>query len=85
MTLCAAWIRHGNAKLFGVMWQSVQGKPYFQSRPVMGIQNMTHQYFDPDTCELINDCPDRQPNLSDFLDEVEQGFVNLCYENGVLK
>ena len=53
--------RSGNSKLFGVMWQSSEGKPHFQSRPVLGIQNMVHQYFDPDTCELINDCPVSNP------------------------
>lgn len=71
--------RSGNSKLFGVMWQSSEGKPHFQSRPVLGIQNMVHQYFDPDTCELINDCPGKQPNISDFLNENEQLFINLCY------
>jgi hypothetical protein len=78
--------RSGNSKLFGVMWQSSEGKPHFQSRPVLGIQNMVHQYFDPDTCELINDCPNKQPNLSDFLNEDEQGFISLCYNaDGDLK
>lgn len=71
--------RSGNTKLFGVMWQSSEGKPHFQSRPVLGIQNMVHQYFDPDTCELINDCPSKQPNLSDLLNEDEQGIISLCY------
>ena len=71
--------RSGNSKLFGVMWQSSEGKPHFQSRPVLGIQNMVHQYFDPDTCELINDCPSKHPNLSDLLSEDEQGFISLCY------
>jgi hypothetical protein len=71
--------RSGNSRLFGVMWQSIDGKPHFQSRPVLGIQNMVHQYFDPDTCELINDCPGKQPNISDLLNEAEQRFINLCY------
>lgn len=71
--------RSGNSKLFGVMWQSSEGKPHFQSRPVLGIQNMVHQYFDPDTCELINDCPSKQPNLTDLLDKDEQRFIALCY------
>lgn len=74
--------RSGNSKLFGVMWQSSEGKPHFQSRPVLGIQNMVHQYFDPDTCELINDCPSKQPNLSDLLNEDEQGFISVCYTAG---
>ncbi len=72
--------RSGNSKLFGVMWQSSEGKPYFQSRPVLGIQNMVHHYFDPDTCELINDCPGKRPNISDLLNEDEQLFINLCYD-----
>jgi hypothetical protein len=71
--------RSGNSKLFGVMWQSSDGKPHFQSRPVLGIQNMVHQYFDPDTCELINDCPDKKPNISDHLNEDEKGFIANCY------
>jgi len=71
--------RSGNSKLFGVMWQSSEGKPHFQSRPVLSIQNMVYQYFDPDTCELINDCPSKQPNLSDLLNEDEQGFISRCY------
>jgi len=71
--------RSGNSKLFGVMWQSSEGKPHFQSRPVLGIQNMVHQYFDPDTCELINDCPGKKPNISELLNEDEQGFISLCY------
>lgn len=78
--------RSGNSRLFGVMWQSSEGKPHFQSRPVLGIQNRVHQYFDPDTCELINDCPSKQPHISDLLNEDEQGFVNLCYtDEGDLK
>lgn len=71
--------RSGNAKLFGVMWQSSEGKAHFQSRPVLGLQNMVHQYFDPDTCELINDCPGKRPDTSDFLTTEEQGFVSICY------
>ncbi len=71
--------RSGNSKLFGVMWQSSDGKPHFQSRPVLGIQNMVHQYFDPDTCELINDCPDKQPNISDHLNKDEREFISNCY------
>jgi hypothetical protein len=71
--------RSGNSKLFGVMWQSIQGKPHYQSRPVLGIQNFVHQYFDPDTCELINDCPGRKPDVGDFLTEDEQVFISLCY------
>ncbi len=61
------------------MWQSSEGKPHFQSQPVLGIQNMVHQYFDPDTCELINDCPSKQPNISDLLNEDEQRFIKSCY------
>ncbi|MDF0553263.1 hypothetical protein [Kamptonema sp. UHCC 0994] len=71
--------RSGNSKLFGVMWQSIEGKPHYQSRPVLGIQNMVHQYFDPDTCELINNCPGRKPDVGDFLNEDEQVFISLCY------
>lgn len=71
--------RSGNSKLFGVMWQSSEGKPHFQSLPVLGIQNTVHQYFDPDTCELVNDCPGKQPNISELLNENEQLFINLCY------
>jgi hypothetical protein len=71
--------RSGNSKLFGVMWQSSEGKPHFKSRPVMGIQNMVHQYFDPDTCELINNFPSRQPDISDLLNEDEQQFISRCY------
>lgn len=72
--------RSGNSKLFGVMWPSSQGgKPHYQSRPVLGIQNMVHQYFDPDTREIINDCPGRKPDINDFLNEDEQAFISLCY------
>ena len=71
--------RSGNSKLFGVMWQSIEGKPHYQSRPVLSIQNMVHQYFDPDTCELINDCPGRKPDLGNFLNKDEQAFISLCY------
>lgn len=74
--------RSGNTKLFGVMWKSIDGgKPHFQSRPVLGLQNMVHQYFDPDTCELINDCPGKLPAASDFLTKDEQQFVALCYDS----
>ncbi len=71
--------RSGNSKLFGVMWKSSDGKPHYQSRPVIGIQNMVHQYFDPDTCELIKDCPEKQPDLSELLEKDEMQFVSSCY------
>lgn len=71
--------RSGNCQLFGIMWQSSEGKPHYQGRPIIGIQNLVHQYFDPDTCELINNIPDKKPDIEDFLDSDEINFVNLCY------
>jgi hypothetical protein len=78
--------RSGNCQLFGVMWQSSEGKPHYQGRPIIGIQNLVHQYFDPDTCELINNLPGKKPDIDEFLDIDEVDFVKLCYnETGSLK
>ncbi|MEH2140984.1 type I restriction-modification system subunit M [Nostoc sp.] len=71
--------RSGNCKVFGILWQSSNGKPHYQGRPIVGIQNLVHQYFDPDTCELINNLPDKKPDIVKFLHNDEISFVNLCY------
>ncbi|MEH1852188.1 MAG: hypothetical protein V7L11_10985 [Nostoc sp.] len=71
--------RSGNCKVFGVLWQSSNGKPHYQGRPIVGIQNLVHQYFDPDTCELINNLPDKKPDIVKFLHNDEISFINLCY------
>ena len=71
--------RSGNCKVFGIQWQSSNGKPHYQGRPIVGIQNLVHQYFDPDTCELINNLPDKKPDIVKFLHNDEISFVNLCY------
>lgn len=71
--------RSGNCKVFGVLWKSSDGKPHYQGRPVVGIQNLVHQYFDPDTCELVNNLPDKKPDVAQFLHKDEITFINLCY------
>jgi len=78
--------RSGNSQLFGVMWQSSEGKPYYQGRPTIGIQNLVHLYYDPDTCEIVNHLPGQKPDVDEFLNEDELNFVKLCYnEEGYLK
>lgn len=71
--------RSGNSKLFGVMWQSSDGQPHYHGRPVIGIQNQVHQYFDPDTCELLSDLPDKRLDFDEYLNAEEKEFVQFCY------
>jgi hypothetical protein len=72
--------RSGSSEFFGVMWPSVEGDHYFLGKRYERHNKPRVRYFDPDTCELIEDqLPLRLPSLIDFADNADYAFLKECY------
>jgi len=80
--------RSGTSEFFGIMWPSVKGAPTFLGK-TYGIYNKPRvKYFDPDTCEMIEDeIPKYLINIESFNDFGDYEFLKSCYsqEDNYLK
>ncbi|MDJ0696036.1 hypothetical protein [Mastigocoleus sp. MO_188.B34] len=85
-TQIAKVYKSGTSEFFGIYWESIQGKPYFQGRAFDFHSKPDVRYFDPDTLTIIED---KLPNIIDNLSQFNQlgdfEFICSCYENGCLK
>ena len=70
----------GNSEFFGVMWPSVGGSPYFLGKKYPKHTKPKVGYYDPDTCELIDELlPKSLVNLDDFGNSEDFDFLQTCY------
>lgn len=80
--------RSGSSEFFGVMWPSVKGDSYFLGKRYGKHDRPRFRYYDPDTCDLIEDqIPKRLVNINDFSDSEDYEFLQECYsqEDNFLK
>jgi hypothetical protein len=80
--------RSGTNEFFGMMWQSVKGKPTFLGKIYNKHNKPKVKYLDPDTCELLeDDIPKSLVNIQEFSGSDDFGFLESCYsqEDNFLK
>jgi len=80
--------RSGTNEFFGMMWPSVKGKPTFLGKVYSKHNKPNVKYFDPDTCEIVEDeIPNSLVNIQDFNGSEDFEFLKDCYsqEDNFLK
>ncbi|MFN2455512.1 MAG: hypothetical protein ABR577_14970 [Pyrinomonadaceae bacterium] len=80
--------RSGTIEFFGVMWESVLGKPTFLGKDYDKHNKPRVRYFDPDTCQIIEDAiPKSLVNIEDFNGTADYDFLKSVYsqEDNFLK
>jgi hypothetical protein len=80
--------RSGINEFFGVMWPSINGNPSFLGRVYSKHAKPRIKYFDPDTCEVIEEeIPKSLVNIDDFNGSEDYEFLRECYsrENYFIK
>ncbi|MEO5778031.1 MAG: hypothetical protein ABIQ27_14105 [Flavobacterium sp.] len=78
--------KSGHNEFFGVMWESIKGKPHFLGKSYQQFEKPEVRYFDPDTLVI------HEIELPEYLDIISENlfgeyisFVEKCYPNGKLK
>lgn len=72
--------RSGNSEFFGIMWPSVNGLPHFLGKNYDRYNKPRASYYDPDTCELVEDLlPRSLVNLDEFSGSDDYEFLQECY------
>lgn len=72
--------RSGSSEFFGIMWPSVSGDAYFLGKKYAKYDRPRSRYYDPDTCDLIEDqLPKRLANIDEFSDSEDYEFLQDCY------
>ena len=75
--------KSGHNKYFGVMWESIKGKPHFLGRPYLQFQKPDVRYFDPDTLVIHEiELPETLTVISETLFGEYVSFVEKCFPNG---
>lgn len=80
--------RSGTTEFFGVMWESVFGKPTFLGKEYDKYNKPRVRYFDPDTFQIIEtEIPKSLANIEDFNGSDDYEFLKFCYsqEDNFLK
>jgi hypothetical protein len=80
--------KSGTNEFFGVMWPSIKGTPSFLGKHYGKHSKPRVKYFDPDTCEIIEDeIPKCLVNLDSFSGTDDYDFLIECYsqEDNFLK
>jgi hypothetical protein len=77
--------KSGHNEFFGVMWQSVEGKPHFLGKELHEFNKPPVRFLDPDTGEVLENLPPLLGKLNGFDFGTEQEFVSGCYPNDSLK
>jgi hypothetical protein len=77
--------KSGHNEFFGVMWQSVEGKPHFLGKELHEFNKPPVRFLDPDTGEVLENLPPLLGNLNGFDFGTEQEFVSGCYPNDSLR
>ena len=72
--------RSGSTEFFGVMWPSINGAPSLLGKIYSKHNKPRLRYFDPDTCEIIEDgIPKSLVNIEDFNGTEDYEFLKECY------
>ena len=72
--------RSGNHEFFGIMWRSVKGEPYFLGKRYAKHNKPRVRYYDPDTCDLLEDqLPKSLVNMNDFSGSEDFDFLQESY------
>jgi hypothetical protein len=71
--------RSGGNEFFGTMWPSIKGKPAFLGKIYEKHNKPRVRYFDPDTCEIIDEIPKCLKNLESFNGTEDYDFLKDCY------
>jgi hypothetical protein len=72
--------KSGTTEFFGVMWQSVKGKPTFLGKIYDKYNKPRVRYFDPDACQIIEDAiPKSLVNIEEFNGSEDYEFLKSCY------
>lgn len=80
--------RSGTNEFFGMMWPSIKGNPTFLGKLYNNHNKPKAKYYDPDTCELIEDeIPKSLVNIEEFNGIDDYEFLLNCYsqEDNFLK
>lgn len=80
--------KSGTNDFFGFYWPSVKGKASFLGKLYERHNKPGVQYFDPDTCQLIEDgLPKCLSNIEEYEKHDDYEFLQECYsdENNFLK
>lgn len=80
--------KSGTNEFFGVMWPSIKGTPSFLGKHYGKHSKPRVKYFDPDTCEIIEDeIPKCLVNIDSFSGTDDYDFLIECYsqEDNFLK
>lgn len=71
--------KSGTTEFFGVMWQSVLGKPHFLGKSYEKHNKPRVRYFDPGTCQVITEIPKSLVNIEEFNGTDDYAFLQSCY------
>ena len=80
--------KSGNSEFFGMMWPSIKGTPSVLGKHYNKHTKPRVKYFDPDTCEIIEDeIPKCLVNIDSFSETDDYDFLKECYsqEDNFLK
>jgi hypothetical protein len=79
--------KSGHNEFFGVMWESIKGKPHFLGKSYQLFEKPEVRYFDPDTLVIHEiELPEYLTSIiSESLFGEYTSFVEKCYPNGKLK
>ncbi len=78
--------KSGHNEFFGVMWESIKGKPHFLGKSYQQFEKPEVRYFDPDTLVIHEiELPEFLSDISDKVFGEYTSFVEKCYPNGKRK